>query len=566
MVETSGQDGPRSNDSEQVFESSSGQDPVVINSPAPGQEISIPVGDTERLQLRFDPLTVQVAQSDGDLLLQFPNGGQLALRDFSKEDSPPDLILPDGSPVDGEALLKQLEELISLPPLETAAGPAAPTGSGGGSVYQSNLGELIAGLQSGAGATETGFASNVGTPGGGTAPLADDDGEVFPTVESEDSPPVLSFAQTFVPPANPVGPGADQSLFTKKSDSVDLNAIDVGGYQDGTQYDAGKGNDIVILADDSRQAIEAGFVEGTEFDAGRGHDLVTGGSLADLVDGGRGNDTLLGGIGDDSLFGAQGNDSLVGGVDDDLLHGGGNNDILLGGVGDDTLIGGSGRDTLEGGDGKDLLNGGSSHDLLKGDAGADTLMGAGGRDTLEGGSGNDLLLGGSGNDSLLGGADNDQLFGSHGRDTLDGGLGDDFLNGGGSNDLLLGGLGDDTLLGGSGRDTLDGGLGDDVMAGGNGRDVFSFSLAENQGDDVILDFRTGNNGDRLELSDLLNVNGDGTIDIADLDAGGHNVSGTADSVVITFEQGGSLTLEGLDGSSVDSFQDLLDIKVNIDIS
>ncbi|CAN0451354.1 unnamed protein product, partial [Ectocarpus fasciculatus] len=143
-------------------------DAVVINSPAPGQEISIPVGDTERLQLRFDPLTVQIAQSDGDLLLQFPNGGQLALRDFANEDSPPDLILPDGSPVDGEALLKQLEELTALPPLETAAGPATPTapaGSGGGSVYQSNLGDLIAGLQSGAGATETGFASNVGIPG-----------------------------------------------------------------------------------------------------------------------------------------------------------------------------------------------------------------------------------------------------------------------------------------------------------------------------------------------------------------------------------------------------------------
>ena len=83
---------------------------------------------------------------------------------------------------------------------------------------------------------------------------------------------------------------------------------------------------------------------------------------------------------------------------------------------------------------------------------------------------------------------------------------------------------------------------------------------------MILDFKTGNGGDRLELTDLLDENGDNSIDIADLDAGGHTVSGGADSVVITFAQGGSLTLEGIDGSGVDSFADLLDIKVNVDIS
>ncbi|WP_422367857.1 calcium-binding protein [Pelagibius sp.] len=297
-----------------------------------------------------------------------------------------------------------------------------------------------------------------------------------------------------MPPVNPVGPGADQALFSRFADNVDLNAIDVGGYQDGTQYDAGRGNDSVVLPGNAREALEAGFAEGTLFDAGRGNDLVTGGSLADLVDGDRGHDTLLGGAGDDTLLGGNNNDSLVGGADDDLLDGGRNNDILIGGAGDDTLLGGHGRDTLEGDDGRDLLSGG------------------GGRDTLEGGDGQD------------------------------------------------------TLLGGNGRDTLEGGLGNDVMEGGNGRDVFSFSLAENQGDDLILDFNTGNGGDRLELTDLLDVNGDNDTNIADLDAGGHTVSGTADSIVITFEQGGSLTLDGLDGSSVDSFQDLLDIKVNIDIS
>ncbi len=549
MAETFGPDGSRDGPAAQDGGNQGGK-LVSVDAPPAGETVTLPVGAATQIELRFDPQAVQVAARDGDLVLEFPNGGQLALKGFDEDDGEaPQLLLPDGSAVPGEALLDQLEPLLPAP-LETTAGPqqSGPqqSGSGGTSVYQSDLGSLIAGLRTaaaegGAGGGPEGIGdAGVTTPGFGPAalglaPLGDDDDLPELPVQTVSTQPAQNQApQTpaavFVPPENPVGPGADQALFTKKADSVDLNAIDVGGYSDGTQYDAGKGNDVVILPQTAREALEAGFTEGSAFDAGKGNDQVTGGSLADLVDGAQGRDTLLGGAGDDSLFGAQGNDSLDGGADNDLLNGGSGNDMLVGGEGDDSLTG------------------------------------AGGRDTLEGGDGLDLLIGGSGNDSLLGGGDNDQLLGENGRDTLDGGLGNDLLNGGGSHDLLLGGIGDDTLTGGSGRDTLDGGLGDDVMTGGNGRDVFTFSLATDQGDDMILDFKTGNGGDRLELTDLLDENGDNSIDIADLDAGGHTVTGGADSVVITFAQGGSLTLEGIDGSSVDSFADLLDIKVNVDIS
>ena len=476
MVQMPGQEGPRSTDAEESSNAAPNPETPVVQSPPPGQEVALQVGDTPRFQLRFDPTDIQVAAVEGDLLLQFPNGGQVALRDFSgAERNAPELILPDGTPLDGEAIVEQLEQLGSRPPLETAADPQSGSG-GGASSYQSNLGSIIAGLRPAGGAGDFDPDENVSIPGAGAVPPADTGDEALLTLAEPPAAQPAAVQAVFVPPANPVGPGADQPLFTNKADTVDLNAIDVGGYQEGTQYDAGRGNDTVILAEDSRQALEAGFAEGTLFDAGRGHDLVTGGSLADLVDGGRNNDTLFGNGGDDSLFG------------------------------------------------------------------------------------------GSGHDSLLGGEDNDQLFGAGGRDTLDGGAGADLLDGGSSNDILLGGQGDDTLDGGSGRDTLQGGLGDDVITGGSGRDVFSFSLAENQGDDVILDFRSGNGGDRLELADLLDENGDSSIDIADLDAGGHSVSGSADAVVITFAQGGSLTLSGLDGSGVDSFADLVDMKVNVDIS
>ena len=560
MVQDPGQEGPNPIETEEVSKASSDADAVVIESPAAGQTVTIRVDEADQLQLRFDPDGVQVAQADGDLFLRFPNGGEVTLPGFTNEgEASPDVVLPDGTTVSGDSLAKMLAQLDTLPPLETAANPQGGPPSGGGSIYQSDLASLVAGLQAAGRDEDLGPdtfdpESNVSTFGAesqapGSESGSGSDEEILTLVQPRDESLALedilvpSENPIFVPPENPVGPGADTALFSKKADKVDLNAIDVGGYLAGSQYDAGKGNDAVVLAENTRQALEAGFETGTLFDAGRGNDLVTGGSLDDLVDGNQGKDTIFGEAGDDSLFGGSSNDSLDGGSGDDLIDGGRHHDLLLGGSGDDSLSGGHGRDTLEGESGRDLLTGGGGNDSLLGGTEDDQLFGEGGRDTLDGGPGADVLDGGRHHDLLRGGS------------------GDDTLNGGSNNDRLFGERGDDILDGGTGRDTLEGGLGDDVMTGGDGRDYFSFSLAENQGDDVILDFRTGGSGDRLRLTDLLDENDDNKINIADLDAGGHTVSGTADAIVITFEQGGSVTLNGLDGSGVDSFADLLNAKV-----
>ncbi|GAB4393995.1 MAG: hypothetical protein Tsb0032_15540 [Kiloniellaceae bacterium] len=393
--------------------------------------------------------------------------------------------------------------LFDEPALEVEAGPpstGAGNGGGGGSTYQSDLGSLIGGLQANSANSDT---TGTVTPATGIgAPTPPDTIFILPAASlapvgaaaTSGTAPAASSPAPFVPPEDPVGPGADQPLFSNKADDVDLNAIDVGGYLDGTQYDAGNGNDTVILPGTPREALEAGFTPGTLFLAGKGNDEVTGGDLADIVDGGKGND------------------------------------LLIGGGGDDSLEGGKGKDTLSGGDG------------------------------------NDHLAGDGGNDSLQGGASDDSLFGGDGRDSLDGGLGDDLLDGGNGRDLLLGGAGDDTLTGGRKNDTLHGGEGDDVLSGGNDKDVFSFSLAGNEGNDLILDFQTGNGGDRLQIADLIDANSDSIIDTDDLDAGAHSVTGTADSVVITFDTGSILTLDGLNGTGVNSFADLLDMKVNIDVA
>jgi VCBS repeat-containing protein len=117
----------------------------------------------------------------------------------------------------------------------------------------------------------------------------------------------------------------------------------------------------------------------------------------------------------------------------------------------------------------------SSANLVGGNDGNNTLDGQGGNDVVYGGAGNDTLFGGNGNDHLLGGDGNDILYGQAGNDVLNGGAGNDKLYGGAGNDWLIGGEGEDTFIWTPGE----------------------------SGIDVIADFQTGQNGDVLDLSALL---------------------------------------------------------------
>ena len=487
--------------------------------------------------------------------------------------------LPEEEALEDKIPLDLLQSRLETPPLDVAAN--APGAIGGGtSTYQSDFGELIDGLEANDGGTAQ---SGTRTPGNRLASLDLGGGDSTfapPSGNTETDPEV-----PVEPPIDPGGPGPDEPLFTKNDDNVDLNRIDVGAYKDGTQYDALNGDDIVVLPSNEREALEAGFTPGTLFLAKNGNDQITGGALDDLIDGGSDRDRLNGGAGNDSLFGGSENDTLNGSAGQDLLDGGGDNDSLIGGDGDDSLAGGHGPDTLLGGNDNDLLEGERGNDSIDGGAGNDLLDGDIGSDLLIGGAGDDILLGGVHNDTLLGGGGDDSLFGGDGADTLDGDAGNDLLDGGLRNNVLTGGDGDDSLFGGDGNDTLDGGAGKDLLNGGagnnrliggpgddtlqgdsSGRDAFRFSVARNEGDDLIMDFTTsGGSRDKLEISDLIDVNGDSVINIDDLDAGGHSVTGSVDSVVISFDTGSLLTLDGVNGTGVSSFDDLLDINVKIDI-
>jgi hypothetical protein len=99
-------------------------------------------------------------------------------------------------------------------------------------------------------------------------------------------------------------------------------------------------------------------------------------------------------------------------------------------------------------------------------------------------------------------------------------------------------------------------------SGGDDEAVFSFSLTADEGDNVVTDFDAAS--DTLQITDVIDLNADSAIDFADLDAGGSTVSGTAGSVDIALAGGTTIVLQGVDGSGLDSFEDL-NGSINLDV-
>ena len=197
----------------------------------------------------------------------------------------------------------------------------------------------------------------------------------------------------------------------------------------------------------------------------------------------------------------------------DNLSGGNGDDRLYGGNGNDRLCGGSGQDLMAGGTGNDRLDGADGHDWLYGDDGNDTLNGGNGGDRLSGGNGNDSLTGGNGNDILSGDAGRDQLIGNSGADRLYGHANPD----------TLGGAGNDTLSGGAGGDRF-------VFQRGGGADrITDFSIAQ---------------GDKLALPRNLWTDSKTAASVISAEA-----RVTSAGVVIGFDDGGSVTLQGLRSTS-----------------
>ncbi len=360
------------------------------------------------------------------------------------------------------------------------------------------------------------------------------------------------------------GAGTDTVSYASATSGVTVNLATTTAQNTG-----GSGMDTILnfenLKGSAYNDILTGNSGANRIEGGAGNDVIDGGAGNDVLIGGAGTDRLsyasataavtvnlgttsaqnTGGSGTDTISGFE---DLTGSAYNDTLTGNSGNNVIEGGAGNDKLNGGAGNDTLSyanatagitvslgitaaqntGGAGTDTI---SNFENILGSAYNDKLTGDSGNNIIEGGAGNDIIDGAGGTDTAsyasaasgvtvslavtgaqnTGGAGTDtitnteNLTGSAFGDRLTGNSAANTLRGNGGNDILYGGSGNDTLYGGDGDDVLYGGLGLDKLYGDAGADTFVFEAASAYNNvDVVYGF-SKEQGDRLDLSDLLSA-------------------------------------------------------------
>jgi Ca2+-binding RTX toxin-like protein len=295
----------------------------------------------------------------------------------------------------------------------------------------------------------------------------------------------------------------DDTIFAGYGDNVD------GGAESTSRGDSlsisfqGASTGIHFDGHLASQTIGGGTITGIEH-----YGYVEGSNYDDYID--IGTNDFGNGYPAPQVHGMAGNDTIIGGTYAALLDGGDGNDIIDARA---TLY----IDEIDGGAGDDTIytnaNGysGFQSTIVNGGDGNDSITANG---TIDGGAGDDIIhVLDSGYSGPIAGDDgNDTIYGSSNADEIDGGAGNDNIDGGGGDDVLTGGSGDDVLTGGAGNDRF-------IVGDGN---------------DTITDFSPG---DSLQIAAGFSA------------ASIHQVGA---DVVITLDNGGQLTLENSDTSSVEA--------------
>ncbi len=338
---------------------------------------------------------------------------------------------------------------------------------------------------------------------------------------------------------------------------------------------------LELTAEGGTTALSSDFVVGNIALNGFtfGHDNIWGGAGNDVIygdllllditaTGGTDtavNDTDVGGVvfandfifGHDDIFGEAGRDTIYGDLLSlDITATGGASQSSGGNAGADVrnTVSTFGEDNIDGGAGSDTIYG----DLLS------LNMTAEGGDVGGFGAAEGVILDNTfdfGVDDIRGGAGGDTIYGdllALNMQTTPGisasgaiennpfSFGDDVLDGGSNADTLYGDFLELNLVADLDKSTLgtvsehivieddDGNIytfGNDLLTGGTGSDVFSFTLLAVEafggddevvmpGDDQITDFDFSSTGkhDTIEFRDVIDIDGDGDIDIFDLEA------------------------------------------------
>ena len=137
--------------------------------------------------------------------------------------------------------------------------------------------------------------------------------------------------------------------------------------------------------------------------------------------------------------------------------------------------------------------------------------------------------------NIVGNKNNNSIKGSKGSDTINGGMGNDTLSGGTGDDSIFGGNDNDKILGDAGNDTLFGGSGNDTLTGGAGKDIFIYE----SGNDLITDYKVGEDQIKLNLADVTNSSIKGSDVILTTDKGTLTLKGAKDKVVTFVDDNGA---------------------------
>jgi Ca2+-binding RTX toxin-like protein len=393
------------------------------------------------------------------------------------------------------------------------------------------------------------------------------------------------------------GDGADRARYDNASGGVIVDLVAGTAVQ--ADLDGDSGTDKLIGIEEVRGSDFADTLTGDDGEnrlEGRGDaDSLVGAGGDDRLQGDGGNDTLDGGDGRDQVryntasagvivnltagtaTGAAGDDTLI---SIERVVGSAHNDTLTGHV--DifaSLLGGEGDDSIDGAGNGFATYFDSPDDVTANLATGTASDGWGNADTLtdlrglSGSDHNDTLTGNDKDNWFEGAAGNDSFSGGDGHDVVDynfpsGGIIVDLGAGTatdnfGNTDTLAGieevwaSNAADKLTGSATDDALWGADGNDTLTGGGGADTFFFSGSVSEGKDVVTDFSKA--GDVLSFFDVIDADADTDFDLDDLNAAITSVvdNGAGNTVVVTFDHGGTVTFNGAGTGAVDSIDDLV---------
>ena len=122
---------------------------TMVNRPAAGQTVEVPVQPGERYVIDFDPTEAQVVIDGDDFILLFADGGRIVFPNLvpMAESANSPVLEVGGVDIGGDVIIAQARALSGeQPTLETAAGDTAagPDAQGSGAnEYNDNLGDII---------------------------------------------------------------------------------------------------------------------------------------------------------------------------------------------------------------------------------------------------------------------------------------------------------------------------------------------------------------------------------------------------------------------------------------